>query len=121
MNSFNFILNECGGVLARRVAAGVGLTRSDGQVVEREQGSRAAIPDISAINFSIDDNTILTNRGAVSVDKKPGRITLDFCRASSPLILFTESFKQGSLRILVASRILLKGCLRPISIEDGSP
>src|ERR1700722_806555 len=91
MNSFNFILNECGGVLARRVAAGVGLTRSDGQVVEREQGSRAAIPDISAINFSIDDNTILTNRGAVSVDKKPGRITLDFCRASSPLILFTES------------------------------
>jgi WD40 repeat protein len=29
------------------------------------------IPDISAINFSIDDNTILTNRGAVSVDKEP--------------------------------------------------
>ena len=40
-NSFNFILNERGGVLARRVA-GVGLTRSDDQVVEREQGSRAA-------------------------------------------------------------------------------
>lgn len=42
MNSFNFILNEHGGALARRVAASVGLTRSDGQVVEREQGSRAA-------------------------------------------------------------------------------
>ena len=41
LNSFNFILNERGGVLARPVAAGVGLTRSDGQVVEREQGSRA--------------------------------------------------------------------------------
>ena len=40
-NSFSFILNERGGVLARRVAAGVGLTRSDGQVVEREQASRA--------------------------------------------------------------------------------
>lgn len=27
VNSFNFILNERGGVLARRVVAGVGLTR----------------------------------------------------------------------------------------------
>jgi hypothetical protein len=75
MNSFNFILNERGGVLARRVAAGVGLTRSDGQVVKREQGSRAAgIREYSRHlrdQFSIDDNTILTNRGAVSVDKEP--------------------------------------------------
>lgn len=29
------------------------------------------IPDISAVNFSIDDNTIFTNRGAVHVDKEP--------------------------------------------------
>ena len=29
------------------------------------------IPDISAINFSIDNNTILTNQGAVSIDKEP--------------------------------------------------
>lgn len=75
MNSFNFILNERGGVLARRVAAGVGLTRSDDQVVKREQGSRAAgIREYSRHlrdQFSIDDNTILTNRGAVSVDKEP--------------------------------------------------
>lgn len=41
MNSFHFILNEGGGVLAQRVAAGDGLTQSDGQVMEREQGSRA--------------------------------------------------------------------------------
>ena len=29
------------------------------------------MPDVSAINFSINGNTILTNRGAVSIDQEP--------------------------------------------------
>lgn len=58
MNSLNFILNERGCVLARWVAAGVGLTRnvSKGQELQEYENT----PDISAINFPINYNTIRT-------------------------------------------------------------
>jgi hypothetical protein len=61
VNSFNFILNERGGILARLVAAGVRMwNASKGQELQEFEN----IPDISAINFF--------NRGALSVDKEPG-------------------------------------------------
>ena len=65
MNTLNFILIERGGVLARQVAAGVGLTRSDVRLWsasnDQELQEFEKIPDICVINFPIDDNTILTN------------------------------------------------------------
>jgi len=57
----------------------------------------------------------------------PSRITLN-CRASSPVLktaphlsFCSMKAQTGSLRNLVASRVLFKGRVRPLSVEDGSP
>jgi hypothetical protein len=59
--------------------------------------------------------------------RAPGRITLN-CRASSPVLktaphvsFCSMKAQTGSLRNLVASRVLFKGRVRPLSVEDGSP
>jgi hypothetical protein len=44
--------------------------------------------------------------------RAPGCITL---------ILFTEKLKRALFAIWVASRVLFKGPVRPLSVEDGSP
>jgi hypothetical protein len=125
MNSFNFILNECGGVLARRVAAGVSLTRSDGQVVEREQGSRAAgnsrifqtsprsiFQSTTTLYLLIEVLYLLTRSLAASPSIFVEPPHHSFCSLKA---------QTGYLRNLVVSRILFTGRVRPLSVEDGSP